>query len=275
MGEGSARSARTPGARPGPAVARATSAQAPPVFELRGVTKRYGDLVALDGLNLRIRAGERVALVGPNGSGKTTLLSLLNGSVAPTEGELRVFDRDPHELGPAAARRLRQRIGTVHQHLHLVGSLRVIHNVNAGHLGRWSLLKAAGSLLRPLGLPEAARWLRRVGLEEKIFERTDRLSGGERQRVALARVLVQDPAVLLADEPLANLDPEQSRRTMNLLRELNAELGKTIVVSLHDVRYALSHCERVIALRAGRVAFDAAAAAVPASEIEALYRLER
>lgn len=250
-------------------------AAAPSVFELRGVTKRYGGLVALDGVTLRIRTGERVALVGPNGSGKTMLLSLLNGSLAPTEGEIRLFGQDPGRLPPRALRGLQQRIGTVHQQFHLVGGLRVIHNVNAGHLSRWSLFRAALSLIRPLEVDGAMRWLRRVGLDDKVFERTDRLSGGEQQRVALARVLVQSPGVILADEPISNLDPEHSRLVMDLLRDLNETKGKTTVITLHDVDYAFSHCERIVGLRAGRVIFDGPASQMPRSVVDELYRLER
>jgi phosphonate transport system ATP-binding protein len=239
------------------------------------VTKRYNHVAAVCGVDLAVHAGERVALVGPSGAGKSTLLSLLNASAAPDEGELRIFGRDPHTAGPDALRAIQRRIGTVHQQLHLVGPLRVIHNVNAGHLGRWSLGRALRSLVRPVEVERAAAWLARLGLAEKIFERTDRLSGGEQQRVALARVLVQDPAVILGDEPISSLDPENSRLVMDLLRELNERAGKTVVLSLHDVSYAFSHCERIVGLRAGRIAFDAPAAEVPRRLVDDLYRLER
>lgn len=245
------------------------------MFELRGVTKRFRELAAVGGIDLSIRAGERVALVGPSGAGKTTLFNLLNGSIPPDEGEVRLFGCDPHRLPARELRRLQQQIGTVHQQFHLVGNLRVIHNVNAGHLGRWSLFRALHSLVRPLEVDRAVRWLRGLGLEDKVFERNDRLSGGEQQRVALARVLVQDPSVILADEPISNLDPEHSRLVMDLLRELNQRRGKTVVICLHDVNYAFSHCERIIGLRSGRIAFDGRASEMPRSLVDDLYRLER
>ena len=244
-----------------------------PVFELRGVTVRYGAFAALSKVSLRIEAGERVALIGPSGAGKSTLLSLLNGSLAPTEGEVRLLGQNPTRLSTRALRRLQRQIGTVYQQFHLVPSLSVIHNVNAGHLGRWSLLQAMVSLIVPLERPKAARALAEVGIADKLYARTDTLSGGQQQRVAIARVLVQDPVAILADEPISSVDPERSREIMTLLRELCDRFDKTLVVSLHAIEYAYSHCERMIGLRAGQVVFDLPAAQVSPQMVEALYRI--
>ena len=244
-----------------------------PVFELRGVTVRYGAFAALSKVSLRIEAGERVALIGPSGAGKSTLLSLLNGSLAPTEGEVRLLGQDPTRLSTRALRRLQRQIGTVYQQFHLVPNLSVIHNVNAGHLGRWSLLQAVVSLIVPLERSRAARALAEVGIADKLYARTDTLSGGQQQRVAIARVLVQDPVAILADEPISSVDPERSREIMTLLRELCDRFDKTLVVSLHAIEYAYSHCERMIGLRAGQVVFDLPAAQVSPQMVEALYRI--
>ena len=244
-----------------------------PVFELKGVTVRYGAFAALSKDSLRIEAGERVALIGPSGAGKSTLLSLLNGSLAPTEGEVRLLGQDPTRLSTRALRRLQRQIGTVYQQFHLVPNLSVIHNVNAGHLGRWSLLQALVSLIVPLERPRAARALAEVGIADKLYARTDTLSGGQQQRVAIARVLVQDPVAILADEPISSVDPERSREIMTLLRELCDRFDKTLVVSLHAIEYAYSHCERMIGLRAGQVVFDLPAAQVSPQMVEALYRI--
>jgi phosphonate transport system ATP-binding protein len=253
---------------------RAPFAEMPkPVFELRGVTVRYGAFAALSKVSLRIEAGERVALIGPSGAGKSTLLSLLNGSLAPTEGEVRLLGQDPTRLSTRALRRLQRQIGTVYQQFHLVPNLSVIHNVNAGHLGRWSLLQALVSLIVPLERPRAARALAEVGIADKLYARTDTLSGGQQQRVAIARVLVQDPVAILADEPISSVDPERSREIMTLLRELCDRFDKTLVVSLHAIEYAYSHCERMIGLRAGQVVFDLPAAQVSPQMVEALYRI--
>jgi len=244
-----------------------------PVFELRGVTVRYGAFAALSKVSLRIEAGERVALIGPSGAGKSTLLSLLNGSLAPTEGEVRLLGQNPTRLSTRALRQLQRQIGTVYQQFHLVPSLSVIHNVNAGHLGRWSLLQAMVSLIVPLERPKAARALAEVGIADKLYARTDTLSGGQQQRVAIARVLVQDPVAILADEPISSVDHERSREIMTLLRELCDRFDKTLVVSLHAIEYAYSHCERMIGLRAGQVVFDLPAAQVSPQMVEALYRI--
>ena len=244
-----------------------------PVFELDNVTVRYGAFTALSKVSLRIEAGERVALIGPSGAGKSTLLSLLNGSLAPTEGEVRLLGQDPTRLSTRALRRLQRQIGTVYQQFHLVPNLSVIHNVNAGHLGRWSLLQAMVSLIMPLERPRAARALAEVGIADKLYARTDTLSGGQQQRVAIARVLVQDPVAILADEPISSVDPERSREIMTLLRELCDRFDKTLVVSLHAIEYAYSHCERMIGLRAGQVVFDLPAAQVSPQMVEALYRI--
>lgn len=245
------------------------------VYDLRDVRKSYDGTRALDGVDLRVDPGERVALAGPSGAGKSTLIALMNGSLAPTSGRVRVFGRDVADLSVRELRRLQRRIGTVHQQFHLVDNLRVVHNVNAGRLGEWSTARAAVSLLRPLGVDRARGVLERVGIGDKLFQRTESLSGGEQQRVALSRVLAQDPEVVLADEPISSLDRENSREVMDLLRDLAREEGKTLVVSLHEWEYALSHCERVVGIRAGRVLFDRPADAVDEAEVEALYRLER
>jgi phosphonate transport system ATP-binding protein len=244
-----------------------------PVFELNRVTVRYGPFTALSEVSLRIEAGERVALIGPSGAGKSTLLSLMNGSLAPTEGQVRVLGQEPAKLSARALRRLQCQIGTVYQQFHLVPNLSVIHNVNAGHLGRWPLPKALLSLVIPLERQSAARALADVGIADKLYARTDTLSGGQQQRVAIARVLVQDPVVILADEPISSVDPERSREIMTLLRELCDRFNKTLVVSLHAIEYAYSHCERMIGMRAGRIAFDLPAAQVSPQMVEALYRI--
>ena len=244
-----------------------------PVFELKGVTVRYGAFAALSKVSLRIEACERVALIGPSGAGTSTLLSLLNGSLAPTEGRLHLLGQDPMKLSTRALRRLQQQIGMVYQQFHLVPNLSVIHNVNAGHLGRWSLAKAMLSLIIPLERQSAARALADVGIADKLYARTDTLSGGQQQRVAIARVLVQDPVVILADEPISSVDPGRSREIMTLLRTLCDRFNKTLVVSLHAIEYAYSHCERIVGLQAGRVAFDLPAAQVSPQMIETLYRI--
>lgn len=243
-----------------------------PVFELKHVTQQFGSFQALSDINLRIYPGERVALVGSSGAGKSTLIRLLNGTLLPTQGEIWVLGRNLSYLNARQLRQIQHRLGTIYQQFHLVDNLQVIHNVNAGHLGRWSFFKALLSLLMPLEVEKATQALAQVGIADKIYARTDRLSGGQQQRVALARVLVQDPLVVLADEPIASLDPERSREIMELLRQLTHEKARTLVVSLHALEFAQTYCERIVGLQQGRIVFDAPTERVTSAMLDDLYQ---
>src|SRR6185437_15220891 len=189
----------------------------PPVFELTDVSVRYGHVHALSRINLTVQQGERVAVIGPSGAGKSSAIGLLNGTLMPTDGRVRVLHCD---LAAATARQLRdvqRKLGTIHQQFDLVEQLRVVNNVNAGRLGAWPFWKAVLSLLLPREVPQVCRALDRVGIGEKLHMRTGDLSGGEQQRVAIARVLVQQPVAVLADEPIASLDPARGAEIINLL----------------------------------------------------------
>lgn len=242
-----------------------------PVLEVRGAVVRYGARRALDGVDVSVARGERIAVLGPSGAGKSTLLGLLNGTLVPAQGTVRVLGHDPAALHGRRGRDVRRQIGTVHQQLHLTPALRAVHNVNAGRLGAWSVWRALRSLAYPGAAPDAMAALARVGLAGRERERTDRLSGGEQQRVAIARLLVQRPVVTLADEPLAGLDPARAQEVLDLLADT---ASAALVVSLHEVRVALSRFDRVVALREGRLAFDAPPAAVTSDMLARLYALE-
>lgn len=244
-----------------------------PIFNLSQVSLRFGQFSALENISLQISPGEKVALVGASGAGKSTLLSLLNGQLQPSEGEVKLLGRNLSDLSQKARRNVQRKIGTIYQQFHLVDNLRVIHNVNAGHLGRWSFWQAALSLVWPLEVETAAAALTRVGIAEKLYDRTDKLSGGQQQRVAIARVLVQDPAAILADEPISSLDPERSREVMDLLRDLSEQTGKTLVISLHDIAFARSHCDRIVGLRHGRLFCDVRVEDVTEEMVGELYRI--
>lgn len=245
-----------------------------PIFDLKQVSQQFGSFSALEDINLQIYPGERVALVGSSGAGKSTLLRLLNGTLLPSQGEVWALRYNLQRLSVRQLRRVQRQIGTIYQQFHLVDNLAVIHNVNAGHLGRWPFWKAALSLIYPLEVKTAATALYRVGIPEKLYSRTDRLSGGQQQRVAIARVLVQDPMVILADEPVSSLDPELSRDIMSLLRDLVQESGKTLVISLHSIDLARSHCDRIVGLRGGKIFFDIPASHLSQTMIDALYDRE-
>lgn len=225
-----------------------------PVIRLTGAGRRFGPYQALCAVGLTVQGGERVALLGASGAGKSTLLSLLNGSVDATEGVVEVFGEDLAGLSSGRLRALQRRIGTVSQRLDLIEQVRVLHNVNAGRLGSWSLHRTIGSLVWPRPDDQIRSALHRVGMEWALHERTERLSGGERQRVAIARLLVQSPGLILADEPVSSLDPARAAETLDLLRA-PAERA-TLVVSLHQPELARKHCTRAVGLREGRLAFD-------------------
>ena len=243
-----------------------------PIFELKTVTKKFGSVLSLKNINLTVYPGERVALVGSSGAGKSTLINLLNGTMNPTTGEVWVWGQNLARLKSASVRQIQRQVGTIYQQLHLVDNLQVIHNVNAGHLGRWSFWQAAFSLMFPLEVNTATRALSQVGIVEKLYQRCGVLSGGQQQRVAIARVLVQDPAVILADERIASLDPERSREIIELLCQLNAELNKTLVTSLHEWEVARKYYQRIIGLQDGRVLFDCPVNLVTSEMVDGLYK---
>ncbi|MFQ5894999.1 MAG: phosphonate ABC transporter ATP-binding protein [Nitrospinota bacterium] len=247
------------------------------MFELEGLTKVFraeggGTIAAVDRFSLRVEQGEQVAIVGPSGAGKSTLLRLLNGTLRPTSGRLRLEGKDLGALSGRALRELRRRVGTVHQQQNLVPRLRVVHNVLAGRLGQWPLAKSLFSLLSPREVELALGALERVGIPEKLWERTERLSGGQQQRVAIARVLVQSPAHILADEPVSWMDPPLAEEIVSLLCRVSTEQGATLLASLHSVRLALSHFPRVVGMREGAVLFDLEAGRVTEGLLVELYR---
>lgn len=256
-------------------------ASRPVPLELRQVGFRYPtdrsvaaalDSPALDDVSLRVGAGERVAVVGPSGAGKSTVLALANTSLAPTAGSVQLFGTDPSTLVGNDLRLVRARVGTIHQQLHLAGPLRVVHNVSAGHLGRWSTWRAWRSLLKPTAVDQTRAALESLGIGDKVWERTDSLSGGERQRVAIARVLVQNAELILADEPVSSLDPQRSREVLDALFGAVADGNRSLLVSLHDFDLALEYFDRIVGLRDGRVMFDRPPSDISDDDAAELYR---
>ncbi len=251
-----------------------TDPAAPPSIELLDVCLRYGTFSALDRVSLRADPGSRIALVGPSGAGKTSLISLINASTQPSAGTVRVLGTEPSRLEGKQRRALRRRIATMHQQLFLPGSLRVARNVNAGRLGAWTTGHALRSLLRP-GADDVRRAedaLGQLGIAHTIWRRTDELSGGERQRVALARLLVQDAELILADEPTSNLDPARAGEVLDLLLHV-AESARTVLVSVHAFDLAVARFDRIVGLRAGRILFDLPAAEVSPARAAELYAI--
>jgi phosphonate transport system ATP-binding protein len=246
---------------------------AAPCISMVGASVSYGPTLALDDINLTVHTGERIAVVGPSGAGKSTFIALANSSLTPARGIVEILGSDSANLSVRQYRARQQRIATMYQGLHMPGTLRVIHNVNAGRLGAWSTTRALWSLVRPQATQDAHAALDRFGLGDALWRRTDELSGGERQRVALARLVMQDPDLILADEPTASLDPARAVDVLRQLTEL-CRSNRTLVVSLHAFDLARKHFDRVIGLRGGRVVFDLASYLVTDAHGMQLYELD-
>ncbi len=251
-----------------------------PAIQVRALSKTFpGGRRALQALDLQVMPGEMVALIGASGSGKSTLLRHVAGLAAADAGSpsrIEIFGRAVQAGGRIASdvRSVRAGVGFVFQQFNLVGRLPVLVNVMAGAVHRLPLWR---SLPRWFGAKERAcghEALRRVGIPECAGQRASTLSGGQQQRAAIARTLVQGAKVVLADEPIASLDPESSRRVMEILARINREDGCTVVVSLHQVNVAMKYCPRTVALNKGRVVYDGPSSALTPALLRELYGAE-
>lgn len=247
-----------------------------PAIEVESLRKSFGGHAALRGVSLRIETGEMVALLGASGSGKSTLLRHLNGLHRADAGPgsvVRLFGRTIQAGGVLATDIRRQRAGVaaIFQQFNLVDRLPVMINVMAGALHRLPLWRALLKRFPAVEHRRAYEALVRVGIERCAWQRASTLSGGQQQRAAISRALVQQARLILADEPVASLDPASSRRVMELLAELNQELGVTVLVSLHQVEHAFAFCPRTIALRAGEVVFDGPTRLLTTEKLQDLY----
>src|SRR5262245_32838853 len=216
------------------------------------VSKRFEAKQALDQVSAVIRPGEFVAIIGKSGAGKTTLLRCVTGSIPVSEGRIRFGDQDLAALHGAALRRHRARVGMIYQQFNLVKRLRVLDNVLIGrlpHLTDWRRWAALGRYFDTSQHEVALRCLDHVGLLDRVWQRTDTLSGGEQQRVAIAKILAQEPQVILADEPVASLDVMNGTLVMETLQRIAATAGITVIANLHHVDYARHYANRVLGLR--------------------------
>ncbi|MEU2428203.1 phosphonate ABC transporter ATP-binding protein [Streptomyces sp. NPDC007861] len=244
----------------------------PARLEAHGLTFRYPDgTAALHDVSLTVVPGEIVAVLGRSGAGKSTLMRCLAGLQAPTAGGVLHDGRAHGGLRGAALRRARARIGLVFQEFQLVERATVLSNVLIGRLVHQPTLPSMLHLVRRADREIAVRSALRLGLTEQLRKRADALSGGQRQRVALARALAQQPEILLADEPVANLDPVLARSVVDDIVRLVREEGLTAVLNLHDVELARRSADRIVGLRGGRLLFDRPAAEVTEADLDALY----
>jgi phosphonate transport system ATP-binding protein len=245
------------------------------VLSVRGLSKTFGRRRALDGLTLSIRAGEMVALIGPSGSGKSTLLRTLSGLVAIDAGDgvVEALGATVQARGRVSGqvRQARLQIGFIFQQFNLVSRLTLFTNAALGSLGRIGFWRGLVGAWPGETRAAAMAALARVGVAEYAGQRAGTLSGGQQQRGAIARALVQQARVILADEPVASLDPVAARRVMEILRELNVRDGLTVLVTLHQVDYALRYCERVVALKAGRIAYDGPVSGLDQARLVDIY----
>lgn len=225
------------------------------MVEIKGLSKRYGNFEALHHIDLSVRKGEFLVVLGASGAGKSTLLRCINHLTEPTTGEIRVDGVQSHG-DRAGLRDVRRDVAMIFQHYNVVPRLSVLKNVLTGRLSAMPAVMSWFQLFPAKDVTIARDSLRRVGLEAKADVRTDTLSGGQKQRVGIARALAQRPKVILADEPVASLDPKTSRSVLGCLREASRESGITVICNLHQVDYAMEFGERIVGVAGGRIVFE-------------------
>jgi phosphonate transport system ATP-binding protein len=249
------------------------------MIQIKQLTKTFKNTKGLDNINATVESGEMVALIGSSGSGKSTLMRHISGLMccdANSGGQIEVLSHIMQRNGRLSrnARQVRTEVGVIFQQFNLVDRLSVMTNVLMGALGRVPTWRAVSNLFPPSERRLAMESLARVGMADKAWQRASTLSGGQQQRVAIARALTQKARVLLADEPIASLDPESSRVVMDILAQIHREDKITVVVSLHQVEYAIRYCPRTIALRHGRVVYDGPSTALTPSFLKEVYGSE-
>lgn len=241
------------------------------IFELNNISKAYEREIAISSLSLSIKKGESIALIGPSGAGKTTLLNIMANVLKPDSGEILIDGQviERYKTG----KQFSKKVGIMRQQFDLVGQLPVIQNVLVGRLNEWGFFKSLVSLVVPQEKELAIKALQRVGLKDKIYERTANLSGGEQQRVALARLLVQKPEIVLADEPVSSLDPARAEDILYMITQISQEENETLITVLHSVEYARKYFKRIIGMREGKIYFDLEAKKVTDQLLSELYNL--
>lgn len=242
------------------------------MITIRNLRKSYGSNHVLHGIDMDVKAGEFVVMLGLSGAGKSTLLRCMNGLNQPDSGTLQVGDINL--MQKHSRRELARHVAMVFQHHNLVQRLSVRKNVLTGRLGQVGTLASVLQLFRQSDIDLADECLQRVGLAHKADERTEALSGGQMQRVGIARALAQQPQVILADEPVASLDPKTARSVLQYLRDATRELGIAVVCNLHQVDYAKEFGDRIVGLSQGRMVFDGVPAQLDEAALNAIYSHE-
>ena len=246
----------------------------PEVLKLEGLTRRFDETVAVNDVSLSIQPGQFVGVIGRSGAGKSTMLRLINRLIDPTNGSVRFGDTEITALRGKALRTWRRDCAMIFQQFNLVERLDVLTNVLIGRLAEHGFLSSMAMRFTDEERTMAIEALDRLDLVPQALQKAGTLSGGQQQRVAIAKALVQNPRIMLADEPIASLDPANATRVMDGLRQINREDGLTVLVNLHTLDTARAYCDRIVAMRDGRVMFDGAAADLTDAVVRDIYGLE-
>ncbi len=241
------------------------------MLRIHDLTRRFGSVVAVDHLTLDVPPGQFLGVIGRSGAGKSTLLRLINRLIEPTGGTIRFAETDVTALRGRALRDWRARAAMIFQQFNLIPRLDVLTNVLIGRLHRRGMVTSLLGLFSAEERALALETLDRFGLVDVALQRAGTLSGGQQQRVAICRALLQQPQLILADEPIASLDPHNARVVMDALRRVNREDGLTVLANLHHLDTARAYCHRVVALELGRLVFDGAPQDLDAARVQAIY----
>jgi len=241
---------------------------------IEGLCRRYGSKLAVDDVSLQVAPGRFVGVIGRSGAGKSTLLRMINRLETPTSGAIRYGDIDVTKLSGAALANWRARCAMIFQQFNLVGRLDVLTNVLVGRMNHISTLRSVLQFWGESDIALALSALEQLDIGSLASQRADSLSGGQQQRVAIARALVQEPELILADEPIASLDPRNTRVVMDALQRINRHHGITVLCNLHSLDLARAYCDRLIGMANGRIVFDGAPAQLTEAVAHDLYGIE-
>jgi len=244
-----------------------------PILEFQNVSKVYNNVTkALDEVSFSIEEGEFVSIIGPSGSGKSTILRCINRLVNATHGNIAFDGHDINKAGKKEIRQIRKKTGMIFQHYNLVDRLSVIENVLHGRLGHKSVLSGAAGFYREWEKEKAFKILEKLGLTEQAYKRCDQLSGGQKQRVGIARSIMQEPRLILCDEPIASLDPSSSKVIMDHLSDINQSMNITCILNLHQVDVALRYSKRIIGITSGQIVYDGPPEQLKKEKIHEIYQ---
>lgn len=245
------------------------------LLEVNHLTKQFGkDSKALSDVNFSVQEGEFVSIIGPSGAGKSTLLRCINRMIDASGGEIRFQDKSVMNLKKKELKQVRTKIGMIFQHYNLVNRLSVIENTLHGKLGTKSTIAGVLGLYSQEEKQQAAKILNVLGLNDMIYKRADQLSGGQKQRVGIARALIQNPRMLLCDEPIASLDPNSAKVIMDHLKKVSTSMGITVIVNLHQVDVAIKYSDRIIGINKGQVVYNGPAENMTSEDIQRIYGSE-